>query len=238
MKVLEPFHATWIERMHRGHASILRAYGSRSLYKRPMTGLFHPNSRTRMGILSMTNLPLPPSDSNESADRAGGPASASDLISLLEQLGIPYRHYHHPPVFTVEEAQHYCKDFPGAHIKNLFLRNKPGKMWLVTARDTQLLDLKRLGEQLGAGRLSFGSPERLMAFLGVIPGAVTPFAVINDHQHTVQPVLDRSLLEAEWINAHPLRNDQTLAIAPRDLLRVFTQLGFQPLIFDFSSGGP
>ena len=166
------------------------------------------------------------------------PLSVDALLAQLDALGISYRHYRHPPVFTVEEAQRHCKGFPGAPIKNLFLRNKSGKMWLVTLADSQAVDLRKLGAHLGAGRLSFGSPERLMTYLGVHPGSVTPFAIVNDIGHAVQPVLDQSLLAAEWIHAHPLQNDQTLAIHPDDLLRFFEQLGIRPQLLDCAQIAP
>src|SRR3954470_22822019 len=94
------------------------------------------------------------------------------LFVRLDQLGIAHRTVEHPPVFTVEEAKALRGSLPGGHVKNLFLRNKKGAMWLVVAEEDRAIDLKALGEAIGAGRVSFGSPERLMAHLGVIPGAV------------------------------------------------------------------
>src|SRR3954468_15052790 len=115
------------------------------------------------------------------------------LFAKLEALGIAQHTVEHPPVFTVEEAKALRGNLPGHHIKNLFLRNKKEQMWLVVALEDRAIDLKRLGEALGAGRLSFGSPERLQKYLGVEPGSVTPFAVINDTGHQVTLVLDEGL---------------------------------------------
>src|SRR5215468_2381423 len=143
--------------------------------------------------------------------------SPQQLFDHLAQLGIAQRTVEHPPVFTVEQAKALRGDLPGHHVKNLFLRNKKEEMWLVVALEDRAIDLKRLGEVLGAGRLSFGSPERLAKYLGVEPGSVTPFAVINDTDHKVRLVLDRGLQEGGPINAHPLTNTMTSAVALADL---------------------
>ncbi len=141
----------------------------------------------------------------------------------------------HPPVFTVEEAKVQRGELPGSHIKNLFLRNKKGTMWLITCLEDRQIDLKALGFALEAGRFSFGSAERLMTYLGVLPGAVTPFAVINDKDAHVQVVLDRGLLDHDPINAHPLVNDMTTAIAAQDLIRFLEAVGHPPRIFDLGA---
>ncbi len=125
------------------------------------------------------------------------PATPDDLFRRLAELGIETRTLSHPPVFTVEEAKALRAELPGAHTKNLFLRNKKGVQWLVVCDADLILDLKILSRCFGAGRLSFASPRRLMTHLGVIPGAVTPFAVINDAGGQVSVVLDRKILEAE-----------------------------------------
>src|SRR5215510_310986 len=113
------------------------------------------------------------------------------LFARLDQLGIAHRTVEHPPVFTVEEAKALRGNLPGHHIKNLFLRNKKQEMWLVVALEDRAIDLKRLGEALGAGRFSFASAERLERHLGVTPGAVTPLALINDESGSVRLALDR-----------------------------------------------
>ncbi len=160
------------------------------------------------------------------------PLSPTDLFDYLEELGIETETVDHPPVFTVEEAKRLRGELPGAHSKSLFLRNKKGAMWLVVAREDRSIDLRLLGERLGAGRLSFGSPERLMRILGVIPGAVTPFAVVNDHDTVVRVVLDRAMLDERPLNFHPLDNSMTTAIDPADLLRFLESTGHDPEYID------
>jgi len=155
------------------------------------------------------------------------------LFAKLEALGIAPYTVEHPPVFTIEEAKALRGNLPGHHIKNLFLRNKKQEMWLVVALEDRAIDLKRLGEALGAGRLSFGSPERLRRHLGVEPGSVTPFALVNDEMQVVRLVLDRGLAEGGPINAHPLVNTMTTAIAAADLLRLFEATGHAPRWLDF-----
>ncbi len=160
------------------------------------------------------------------------PTSPAQLFAHLKGLGIRTRTVQHPPVFTVEEAKALRGDLPGAHIKNLFLRNKKGDMWLVVAEESRPIDLKALGERLGAGRLSFGSAERLMSHLGVVPGAVTPFALINDREGRVKVAIDKAVLERDPVNCHPLANDMTTAIAPPDLLAFIESSGHEPMILD------
>src|SRR3954466_12603394 len=135
------------------------------------------------------------------------------LFARLDALGLAHRTVEHAAVFTVEQAKQHRGVLPGHHIKNLFLRNKKEAMWLVVALEDRQIDLKRLGEALGAGRLSFGSPERLRRHLGVEPGSVTPFALINDTGHQVTLVLDRGLAQGRPLNAHPLTNTMTTAIS-------------------------
>jgi Ala-tRNA(Pro) deacylase len=155
------------------------------------------------------------------------------LFAKLAALGIAQRTVEHPPVFTVEEAKALRGNLPGHHIKNLFLRNKKEEMWLVVALEDRAIDLKRLGEALDAGRLSFGSPDRLRRHLGVEPGSVTPFALVNDETHLVRLALDRGLANGGPVNAHPLANTMTTAIAIADLLRLFEATGHAPRWLDF-----
>ena len=159
--------------------------------------------------------------------------SPQQLLARLAELGIAQRTVEHPPVFTVEQAKALRGDLPGHHVKNLFLRNKKEEMWLVVALEDRAIDLKRLGEKLGASRLSFGSPERLARYLGVEPGSVTPFAVINDTDHKVTLVLDRGLEGEGPVNAHPLTNTMTSAILLADLLRFFEATGHRPHWLEF-----
>ncbi len=159
--------------------------------------------------------------------------SPQQLFARLDALGLAHRSVEHAPVFTVEEAKAYRGELPGHHIKNLFLRNKKEEMWLVVALEDRAIDLKRLGDVLGAGRLSFGSPDRLRRTLGVAPGSVTPFAVINDSTRQVTLVLDRALCDGGPINAHPLTNTMTTAISFADLKRFFDATGHNPKWLDF-----
>lgn len=155
------------------------------------------------------------------------------LFSRLAELGIAQQSVEHPPVFTVEEAKALRGNLPGHHVKNLFLRNKKEEMWLVVAIEDRAIDLKRLGEVLGAGRLSFGSPDRLRRHLGVEPGSVTPLALINDESLSVRLALDRGLMEGGPVNVHPLVNTMTTAMTAADLLRFFAATGHPPNWLDF-----
>lgn len=155
------------------------------------------------------------------------------LFARLDALGLAHRSVEHAPVFTVEQAKAHRGALPGHHIKNLFLRNKKEEMWLVVALEDRAIDLKRLGDVLGAGRLSFGSADRLRRTLGVEPGSVTPFAVVNDIDHRVTLVLDRALADGGPVNAHPLTNTQTTAISFTDLERFFAATGHGIRWLDF-----
>ena len=159
--------------------------------------------------------------------------SPQQLFARLEQLGIAQHTVEHPPVFTVEQAKALRGDLPGHHVKNLFLRNKKEAMWLVVALEDRAVDLKWLGEALGAGRLSFASAERLKRHLGVEPGSVTPLALINDPSRTVQLALDRGLVDGAPVNIHPLVNTMTTAMAAPDLLRFFAATGHEARWLDF-----
>jgi Ala-tRNA(Pro) deacylase len=167
------------------------------------------------------------------------PTSPAALLARLVELDIVTRTVDHDPVFTVEESQHLRGELPGGHIKNLFLRNRKEDMWLVTVEESRRVDLKALGEKLtgetgGAAKLSFGSADRLMTYLGVVPGAVTPFAVINDKARKVKMVLDRQLLDCNPVNAHPLVNFKSTAITPQDLLKFLEAEGHKPQLLDFA----
>lgn len=164
------------------------------------------------------------------------PTTPQELLARLEALGIPTRTVEHPPVFTVEEAKSLRGELPGAHTKNLFLRNKKGRMWLVVCLEDREVDLKQLGDWLESGRLSFGSADRLMKYLGVVPGAVTPFSLINDTGAQVQAVLDKGMLERfDRLNFHPLDNAMTTGIAPADLTRFLQEIGHPPAQLDFEA---
>lgn len=149
------------------------------------------------------------------------------LAGRFAALGIAAVTYAHPAVFTVEEGEGFKHLIPGGHTKNLFLKDKKGQLWLVTAHAETIVDLKFLPAKIGAARLSFGSADRLKEALDVVPGSVTPLALINDApQQSLRFVLDERLMGFETINCHPLRNDQTTCLAPQDLVRFIENLGY------------
>ncbi len=161
------------------------------------------------------------------------PLAPTDFLTRLEALGIAHTTFEHAPVFTVEESKQSRGDLDGAHVKNLFLRNKKGTMWLVTCLEDRRVDLRWLADTLGAGRFSFANAQRLMKYLGVIPGAVTTFAVINDSTNSVRVALDGALLESQRVNLHPLTNAMTTTIRSADLLRFLEAVDHSPKMIDF-----
>ena len=163
---------------------------------------------------------------------AADPATPEDLFARFAELGIAVTTHDHAPVFTVEESRHLHDALPGGHCKSLFLRNKKGQCWLVVCAEDTEIDLKALGARLGAGRFSFGSAERLMQRLGVIPGSVTPFALINDREASIKVVLDQRMLRHDLLNYHPLVNHRTTAIARDDLIRFVEACGHTCEIVD------
>lgn len=160
------------------------------------------------------------------------PTSPEALLARLAAMGIEAETQRHPPVFTVEEARALRDDLPGAHIKNLFLRDKKKRMWLLVCLADSRVNLKRVAGHLGARGLSFASAERLMAHWGVIPGAVTPFGAINDDAGAVQVVLERAILAYPRVNCHPLDNAMTTSIATEDLLRFLDATAHPPQFID------
>jgi len=158
------------------------------------------------------------------------PCSPEALFARLDSLAIQHRTHCHPPVFTVAEAAALRGRLPGGHCKSLFLKDKKGGLWLLVALEERSIDLKRLAAALGAPRFSFASPKLLWEVLGVRPGSVTPFALVNDAAQLVSVVLDQGMLELDPLNYHPLRNDRTTAIAPGDLLRFIAACGHRPRI--------
>jgi Ala-tRNA(Pro) deacylase len=157
-------------------------------------------------------------------------AREAALYRKLSALGIAWRSYAHAPVFTVEEARALRGALPGGHTKNLFLEDRKGALWLVVTREHLRVALGPLARELGAPRFSFGSPELLEETLGVPPGSVTPFAVINDEAKRVRVVLDADMLAEAPLNFHPLRNDRTTAIAADDLMRFLRASGHDPIV--------
>ena len=163
------------------------------------------------------------------------PKTRNDLFQLLDELQIAVTTVDHPPLFTVQESQALRGTIPGAHTKNLFLKDKKGRYFLLTVAEDAEVDLKSVHKVIGAsGRVSFGSSERLMELLGVSPGSVTVFGLINDDDGAVTIVLDATLMENATINAHPLSNDATTSIARDDLLRFIRETGHEPLILNLA----
>lgn len=159
------------------------------------------------------------------------PASVDDLMSHLDRLGIATTTVTHPPLFTVEESRALRGAIPGAHTKNLFLKDKKDAIFLVTALEDAEIDLRQIHHMIGAsGRVSFGKPELLQEKLGVIPGAVTPFGLINDRPPSISVILDAALMASDRINCHPLVNTSTTTIATPDLLAFVRAGGHEPRI--------
>jgi Ala-tRNA(Pro) deacylase len=159
------------------------------------------------------------------------PATPSDLFAFLDRLGIAHATVTHPPLFTVEQSRQLRGTIPGGHTKNLFLKDKKGALFLVTALEDAVIELKSLHRRLAAsGRFSFGPADLLRATLGIEPGAVTPFAAMNDGERRVSVVLDAALMRHETLNCHPLVNTMTTSIAGADLVRFLEATGHPPQI--------
>jgi Ala-tRNA(Pro) deacylase len=157
------------------------------------------------------------------------------LYADLQALNIPYDVVEHPAVFTVEESRAVDGDIPGAHTKNLFLKDAGGRFWLVTVPAALRADLKALPAAMGAKRVSFGKGEDMERLIGVTPGSVTPLGAIADADGAVTIVLDASLAAADRVNCHPLRNTATLGLSGADLVRALTHWGHPPVIIDVPS---
>jgi Ala-tRNA(Pro) deacylase len=162
------------------------------------------------------------------------PLTPEELFRRLDALGIAHRTYSHPPVFTVAEATALRGSLPGGHCKSLFLKDKKGGFWLAVMLEERRIDLKKLALRLGAPRFSFGGAADLYEVLGVRPGSVTPFALVNDVEHLVTPVLDPAMLDRNPLNYHPLSNDRTTAIASADLLRFIAACGHVPRVIELA----
>jgi Ala-tRNA(Pro) deacylase len=159
------------------------------------------------------------------------PATRDDLMAYLAGLGIETATVDHPPLHTVEESRALRGEIAGAHTKNLFVKDKKDAVFLITAPEDAALDLKQVHHAIGAsGRVSFGKPELMMALLGVLPGSVTPFGMLNDTGGRVTMILDKRLMEAEAINCHPLVNTATTTISPAGLLAFLRATGHEPKV--------
>ena len=148
------------------------------------------------------------------------------VAARLGELSIPYDRFEHPPVATVEDAAQYWAAIDATHCKNLFLRNQKGnRHYLVVLVHSKKADLRAVADQIGDGKLSFASPERLMTHLGLTPGSVSPFGLINDRQHSVRVVLDRDLKSAARLSFHPNINTATYVVSATDFARFLDACG-------------
>ena len=169
----------------------------------------------------------------------GSRATQDELFAELDRLQIRHATITHPAVFTVEEAKLYRGPVNGGHSKNLFLKDKKERLYLAVTLEDVPVDLKALGTLLAAsGRLSFASPQALREHLGVDPGSVTPFSLINDRDRRVLPVFDTRMLGVSPLNFHPLANTATTAISSADLLKFVRALGFEPTCLSFPRRDP
>jgi len=163
------------------------------------------------------------------------PKTEAELNEFLADLGIAVSTVRHPPLFTVADSQALRGEIHGGHTKNLFLKDKKDNYFLVTVGEEAVVDLKQIHQLIGAAsRVSFGKPEMLMELLGVIPGAVTVFGLINDTEGKVKVVLDQELMSHDVINGHPLTNEATTSIAAADLIRFVEATGHDPVILNVS----
>lgn len=157
--------------------------------------------------------------------------TSDDLFAYLDELGISYDNHEHRAVFTVAEGDDLREQIPGGHTKNLFVKDKKSRYFLLTVEEYATVDLKTVHTLIGAsGRVSFGKPDAMMDYLGVVPGSVTALGAINDTDHQVTFILDSDLMENERINCHPLRNTATTSLQRDDLLRFIRATGHEPLV--------
>ena len=152
------------------------------------------------------------------------PTSPEYLYGLLKDLNIKFKVFEHPPFFTVDEAKKHRRGMQGYHIKNLFLRDKKKKNFLVVAQEDRIIDLTKLTERIKSSKLSFGSKERLFEELGVFPGAVTPLSVINSRKKNINIFLDSEMSGKDTIFCHPLVNDRTISLSYQSILTYFNYL--------------
>ncbi len=162
-----------------------------------------------------------------SPDTRPEPLAPEQLLQRFKDLGIETVTHEHPPLMTVEDSKRLRGDLPGGHCKNLFLKDRKDRYWLVVTSEDRKVDLKALDKLLGT-RLSFASAERLWQVLGIRPGAVTPFALVNDRAVQVEVILDEAMMAESLLNYHPLVNTRTTAIRPADLLRFIEACGHRP----------
>lgn len=158
------------------------------------------------------------------------PATRDDLFARFAELDIDTTTASHDPVYTVEEARALRGEIAGGHCKNLFLKDKKAALWLIVCLEDARIDLKSLPDKIGSARISFGKPDLLMEVLGIEPGSVTPFALINDTDARVNVILDAKMMEHDIVNYHPLENTATTSIGTQDLVQFIESCGHQPRI--------
>ena len=157
------------------------------------------------------------------------------LLTWMAENGVAQTTHDHPAVFRVEEGLDLKADLPGLHTKNLFLKDKKGRLWLISAAQDTVIDLKRAPTLIGSDRLSFGNETLMWETLGVRPGSVTALGLINDRDQRVTFVLDQRLWEADIVNFHPLTNTATTALDQAAFRRVLALLDREPLVVDFDA---
>lgn len=158
------------------------------------------------------------------------PKTRADLMSFFDKLGISTTTEDHQPVFTVEEAQKVHGNIEGGHCKNLFCKDEKGGLWLIVALEDAHIDLKAAKDKISSKRLTFGKPELLLEILGIEPGSVTPFGLINDINVKTNVILDEAMMRHQKLNFHPLKNDATTTIAAPDLITFIKACGHSPRI--------
>ncbi|QUD86388.1 prolyl-tRNA synthetase associated domain-containing protein [Phenylobacterium montanum] len=158
-----------------------------------------------------------------------------DLFAFFDAHGVDHVTLEHEAVFTVEEGPELKARLKGGHTKNLFLKDAKGRLWLISALADSVIDLKTLHKTIGSARLSFGNAELMQETLGVTPGSVTAFALINDPEHKVTFVLDAGLLQHDLVNFHPLVNTATTAVSKAGFLAFLKAVGVEPIVVDFSA---
>lgn len=178
------------------------------------------------------------SNAQQIEDSAPLPTSPEQLMARLKDLGIEFDLHHHEAVYTVAEAEAVDRDITGTHCRNLFLRDKKKNNFLVVLPNDTEVDIKKLQPLIGADRLSFGSADRLWEYLGVRPGSVCPYSIINDTQNQVTIFLDQTMMQSARVNYHPLLNTMTIGTAPADLLKFIESTGHTPHIVDFAPAAP
>lgn len=159
-------------------------------------------------------------------------ATRQQLFERFDALGIKTSTVEHPPAFTVDDARELRGSIAGGHCKNLFLKDKKGALWLLVCLEDSQINLKTLPKKIASARLSFGKSDLMVEKLGVTPGSVTPFALMNDRENTINVILEAKMMAYDQLNYHPLKNDATTTIATGDLVKFIEACGHKPQIVD------